>query len=462
MNLTIHCIMKYICVLRIIIVYYTIYLTQNGTMKARLSFFLARRYLMAKWSLMSTLSILMISFGIITLITVLSIMNGFHSTFKKKILETNTYHLMMQPSYGDDYSIDNIKAILSKNKEIISVVPYHNGEGILKSRWVTRGIILKAFPGDVFSLDEGFKREIRITDGTFDLTSDDNIILGQELAVEAGAGVGDYISVLTFKGEDVSLAKPTFKLFRVAGLFKTGYWEYDKNMAYISLDAAYTFFGIGRNELDIGIKVQNINRVDRVLSWIRDNVGGNFYILTWMDINRPLFEALQNEKVGIGFVVMLIIVSGAFNIIGSLVMTVMDKKKEIGILRALGARPSLITQIFVIDGLYIGIIGTLIGVFAGFFITLNIEGIFNFFEIIVNGLRDIAYTLFLMPFGIPVPADFEILSDSIYYLEGVPVEIHFKDVLIISVLAVLISVLAAYYPAKKASLTKPVETIRYE
>jgi len=400
-------------------------------MKARLSFFLAKRYLMAKWSLMSTLSILMISFGVITLITVLSIMNGFHSTFKKKILETNTYHLMIQPSYGENYDIDNIKTILTKNKEIISVVPYYNGEGIVKSRWVTRGIVIKAFPGDVFSLDEGFRREIKITDGVFDLSQDDNIILGEELAIEAGTRIGDYVPVLTFKGDEIALAKPTFKLFRVTGLFKTGYWEYDKNMAYISLDAAYTLFGITPNDLDIGIK-------------------------------RPLFEALQNEKVGIGFVVMLIIVSGAFNVIGSLVMTVMDKKKEIGILKAIGTRPSLITQIFVIDGLYIGIIGTLIGVFVGFFLTINIEAIFNFFESVVNGLRDIVYNLFLLPFGIHMPRDFEILSDSIYYLEGVPVEIHFKDVLVISILAVLISVIAAYYPAKKASKTKPVETIRYE
>jgi lipoprotein-releasing system permease protein len=431
-------------------------------MKLKLSFFLARKYLMAKWSLMSTLSILMISFGVITLITVLSIMNGFHSTFKKKILETNTYHLMIQPSFGESYSLDNIKSILSKNKEIISIVPYYNGEGILRSRWVTRGIILKAFPHDILQLDEGFKREIKITEGVFDLNKNDNIILGQELAIEAGAHIGDLVPILTFKGEDISLIKPTFKLFRVVGFFKTGYWEYDKNMAYISLNAAYSIFGINQQDLDIGVKIQNINRVDRVISWIQNNTNKNLYILSWMDINRPLFEALQNEKMGIGFVVMLIIVSGAFNIIGSLIMTVMDKKREIGILRALGAKPSLITRVFVLDGFYIGIVGTMIGVFTGLFLTLNIEKIFHFFEGIVNGLRDIFYFLYLMPYGFPAPPHFEILSDSIYYLEGVPVEIHFKDVFIISILAIFISVLAAYYPAKKASLLKPVETIRHE
>ncbi|UCB44386.1 MAG: ABC transporter permease [Spirochaetota bacterium] len=431
-------------------------------MKLKLAFFLAKRYLMAKWSLMSTLSILMISFGVITLITVLSIMNGFHSTFKKKILETNTYHLMIQPSFGESYSLNNIKSFLSKNKEIISVVPYYNGEGILKSRWITRGIILKAFPHDVLQVDAGFKREIKVTEGEFDLSGEDSIMLGHELAIEAGARIGDYVPVLTFRGEDISIVKPTFKLFKVVGFFKTGYWEYDKNMVYISLNAAYKIFGITPQDLEIGIKVQNIYRVDRVIHWIQNNTDKNFYILTWMDINRPLFDALQNEKVGIGFVVMLIIVSGAFNIIGSLVMTVMDKKREIGILRALGAKPSLITQVFVLDGFYIGIVGTMIGVFTGFFLTLNIEKIINLIERIVNGLRDIVYFLYLIPYGIPAPANFEILSDSIYYLEGVPVEIHFKDVFIISILAVLISVLAAYYPAKKASLMKHVYTIRNE
>lgn len=431
-------------------------------MKIKLSFFLAKRYLMAKWSLMSTLSILMISFGVITLITVLSIMNGFHNTFKKKILETNTYHLIIQPTYNNTYSLDNIKSILSKNKEIVATIPYFNGEGIVKSRWITRGIVIKAFPQDVFNLDEGFKNEIKIPEGVFDLSSDNNIILGEELGNEAGVRIGDYISVLTFKGQDISVAKPTFRLFKVVGFFKTGYWEYDKNMAYISLDAAYKMFGVSKNDLYIGIKINNIYKAEKIVTWIRNNVERNYSILTWMDVNRPLFEALHNEKVGIGFVVMLIIVSGAFNIIGSLVMTVMDKKKEIGILRAIGAKPSLIIQIFVLDGFYISIIGTAIGVFAGFFLTLHIEEIFTLFENIVNGLRDIVYFLYLMPFNIPAPPNFEILSDSIYYLEGVPVEIHFKDVFIISILAIFISVLAAYYPAKKASLMKPVDTIRYE
>ncbi len=198
------------------------------------------------------------------------------------------------------------------------------------------------------------------------------------------------------------------------------------------------------------------------MNWIKNNGLENFYILTWVDMNRVLFEALQNEKVGIGFVVMLIIVSGAFNIIGSLVMTVMEKRKEIGILRALGAIPSDITKIFVIDGFYIGILGSAIGVFVGFFLTLNIEKIFSLFESIVNGIKNLIYVLYLMPKNVSPLPRFEILSDSIYYLEGVPVEIHFWDVFIISILSIFISIIAAYYPAKKASLTKPIDTIRYE
>ena len=431
-------------------------------MKMKLSLFLAKRYLMAKWSLMSTLSILMISFGIITLIVVLSIMNGFHNTFRKKILETNTYHVILQSSYENHYSLNNIKSILFKNKEIISIIPYFDGEGIIKSRWATKGIIIKAFPKDILQRDSGFRNEIKIPEGEFDLSEDDHILLGEELARETGVYIGDFVSILTFRGEDISFAQPTFKIFQVVGFFKTGYWEYDRSMAYINLDTAYKLFGIEETDLTIGIKIKNIFKADKIVHWIRNNGLGDFYILTWMDINRILFEALRNEKMGLGFVVMLIIVSGAFNIIGSLVMTIMDKRKEIGILRAIGATPSLITRIFVIDGFYIGIIGSAVGVFMGFFLTLNIEKIFSLFEFIVNGLKRIIYVLFLLPQNKPFPPTFEILSDSIYYLEGVPVEIHFWDVFIISMLAIFISVIAAYYPAKKASLTKPVDTIRYE
>lgn len=431
-------------------------------MKLKILFFLARRYLMAKWSLMSTLSILMISFGVITLITVLSIMNGFHTTFRKKILETNTYHLIMQPRGKVSISLDKINSIISKNKEVISIIPYFDGEAVIKSNWMVKGVLLKAFPEDVLSLDSGFRSEIKIPRGKFDLSNENNILLGEELGNQMGVEVGDYVSILTFKGGDVTSAKPSFKLFRVVGFFKTGYWEYDKNMAYISLDTAYNIFDIDSSDVVIGIKIKKIFRADRVLDWIDLYLGDSYFIVTWMDVNRPLFEALQNEKVGIGFIVMLIIISGAFNIIGSLIMTVMDKRKEIGILRAIGAKPSLITRIFVIDGFLIGSIGTVIGVFTGFFLTLNIEEIFTLFENIVNGIKKVIYVFFLMPYNIQPLPPFEILSDSIYYLEGVPVEIHFKDVFIISVLAIIVSVIAAYYPAKKASMLKPVENIRYE
>lgn len=431
-------------------------------MKIKTLLYFAKKYLTAKWSLMSTLSILMISFGVITLIAVLSIMNGFHNTFRTKILETNTYHIIIQPGLNDQFSLTNIKSVLKKNKEIISVIPYFDGEGIIKSRWSTRGIVIKAFPEDILQQDSGFKNEIKVPNGEFDLSEDDHILLGEELAREMGVFVGDFVSVLTFRGEDISFSQPAFKVFEVAGFFKTGYWEYDKNMAYISIDTAYGLFGIEKKDLDIGVKINNISRVDKVVNWMKNNGLDNLYILTWVDMNRVLFEALQNEKVGIGFVVMLIIVSGAFNIIGSLVMTVMEKRKEIGILRALGAIPSDITKIFVIDGFYIGILGSAIGVFMGFFLTLNIEKIFSIFESIVNGIKNLIYVLFLMPKNVPRLPRFEILSDSIYYLEGVPVEIHFWDVFIISILSIFISIIAAYYPAKKASLTKPVDTIRYE
>jgi lipoprotein-releasing system permease protein len=428
----------------------------------KLTFFLAKRYLMAKWSLMSTLSIIMICFGVITLITVLSIMNGFHNTYKRKILETNTYHVMIQPSGISRRSLSNSTALLHGNKDIISVVPFIDGEGILKSGWITRGIVIKALPADVLEIDAGFRGEIKVVDGAFDLYGRDRVLLGAELAREAGVEVGDFVSILTFRGKDVSVLQPTFRILRVTGFFKSGYWEYDKNMAYVSLEAAQALFDAGEEDLTIGVKVRNVDKTERVAAWMRQTGFADAYIVTWMEANRVLFEALQNEKVAIGFVVMLIIVSGAFNIIGSLVMTIMDKRKEIGILRALGATPSLITRIFVMDGFYMGVLGSVFGIFVGFFLALNVEKIFRTFEAIVNALRHGFYVLILLPLGRPRPQVFEILSNSIYYLDGIPVEIRFTDAFVITVLSILISVLAAYYPARKASLTNPVETIRYE
>jgi lipoprotein-releasing system permease protein len=429
-------------------------------MKLRLSLHLARKYLIAKWSLMSTLSILMIAFGVITLITVLSIMNGFHNTFRRKILETNTYHIIVQPFSGSP-ELQERTELIAQHQEVQAIIPHYDGEAIISSTEVTRGAILKALPEDVLKRDTGFGAEIRITEGTFDLEGKDRIVVGEELARDAGVEVGDFITILTLKKGDLTAKQPQFNLFKVTGFFKTGYWEYDKNMAYISLDSAYRIFGIGKQDLTLGLKLENLFRADRVARWITGYVPFHA-VYTWMEINRPLFEALQNEKVGIGFVVMLIIVSGAFNIIGSLIMTVMDKRREIGILRALGARPGLITQVFVLDGLFIGLIGTMVGVFSGFILALNVESIFRFFEQVVNALKDAVYRLFFFPLGYTPFPEFELLSDSIYYLEGVPVDIHFVDVIVVSLLSLLLSVLAAYYPARKAAIMKPVETIRYE
>ena len=429
-------------------------------MNLKFSFFLARKYIKHKWSLMTTLSILMISFGIVTLTAILSIMNGFHSTFRKKILETNTYHIIIFPELAIN-TLKNINPILSKNKDIISIIPYFDGEAIIKSNWGMRGIIVKALPENILGKDEGFKREIKVTSGKFDI-SNNNIMIGEELGRELSVNPGDYVSLLTFgRGETLS-SIPSVRLFKVSGFVKTGYWDYDRSMVFISLDAARSVFGISESQFYIGLKIKNIFRAERVKQWLEKHLLEPNYVSTWMEVNRALFEALQNEKMGIGFVVMLIIISGGFNIVGSLVMIVMDKRKDIGILRALGASPSIIMRTFIMDGLIIGMVGTLIGITVGLFLTIHIQEIFNLFEWIINGIRDLINILILQPLGRELYGRFELLSDSVYYIEGVPTEIHFWDVFTVSILAIIVSVVAALYPAKKASQTNPVDVIRSE
>jgi len=234
---------------------------------------------------------------------------------------------------------------------------------------------------------------------------------------------------------------PKAKRFRVTGLFQSGMYEYDNTLAYVSIDSAQKFFSMGDRVTGLELKSDNLYKVKAIAKEIRQRLGFPFYTKDWMEMNRNLFSALRLEKIAMFIILVLIVLVAAFNIISTLIMVVMEKNKDIAILKSMGAPSRGILKIFVIEGLVIGVVGTALGTILGLLAAFNLEKITDFVENL---------------FG------FKILSSEVYYIDKLPSQVNPLDVVLIVSTAILISLLATIYPSWRASKLDPAEALRYE
>ena len=234
---------------------------------------------------------------------------------------------------------------------------------------------------------------------------------------------------------------PKMKRFRVVGTFYSGMYEIDNTMAYLSLESAQKFFSMGARVTGIEIKTDDIYQVKKIGKEIRREMGYFFWTKDWMEMNRNLFSALKLEKIAMFIILVLIVLVAAFNIISTLIMVVMEKNKDIAILKSMGAPSKGILKIFIIEGLVIGILGTFLGTILGLGAAFNLEKITDFVEHL---------------FG------FKILASDVYYIDKLPSQVNPLDVVLIVITAILISLLATLYPSWRASKLDPAEALRYE
>jgi lipoprotein-releasing system permease protein len=234
---------------------------------------------------------------------------------------------------------------------------------------------------------------------------------------------------------------PKMKRFRVEGIFYSGMYEFDNTMAYVSIKSAQNFFGMGDRVSGIEIKTNDIYQVRKIGTEIRRRLGFPFWTKDWMEMNRNLFSALRLEKIAMFIILILIVLVAAFNIISTLIMVVMEKNKDIAILKSMGAPSKSILKIFIIEGGVIGVVGTILGTTLGLGAAFNLEKITGFVENL---------------FG------FKILSSDVYYIDKLPSQVNPGDVVMIVVTAILISLLATLYPSWRASKLDPAEALRYE
>jgi len=408
--------------------------------------FIGLRYTRAKRrnhfiSFISFTSMAGIALGVWALITVISVMNGFGSEIRTRLLEVASHATVTVPD-GPVRDWQGVARILEQDPEVVGVAPYVDGQGLLAMGGRVSGSLLRGVLPERESMVADFQSHMltgRLSDlkeGQFD------IILGVELAYKIGARVGDKVTVVLPEGQVTPAGLlPRLRRFTVVGIFEIGHYLYDSGLALIHLDDASRLLRLEGGVSGVRIKLADVDEAPRLSPVLAKRLGGNFRVRDWTRDNVNYFRALKIEKTVMFIILSLIVAVAAFNIVSTLVMLVTDKQADIAILRTLGMSPRGVMAVFMVQGAVIGTVGTVVGSLVGIFTALNIEWLVPAIEHLI-GTR--------------------ILAPDLYYITELPSEMRWSDVSLITGASMLMGLLATLYPAWRASRTQPAEALRYE
>lgn len=411
-----------------------------------LSLFVGLRYTRAKRrnhfiSFISLISMLGIMLGIVALIVVLSVMNGFHTEIQDRILGMASHATLSDP-YGDMSNWPEVLERVRNHESVVGAAPYVELQAMLANGSNVSGAQLRG----ILPKEEDQVAELRqdMISGDVDELVDRefNIVLGQELAAFLGVGVGDKVTVVTPRISATPIGiMPRLKAFTVSGLFSVGMSDYDRHAGFMHMKDAARLMSLGEGVTGVRLKLTDLFEAPMLAREIAYDLDGAYRVIDWTQHHKNFFAALRTEKRMMSIILFLIVAVAAFNIVSTLVMVVTDKRPDIAILRTLGASPAHIMGIFMVQGTTIGVAGTLLGIAGGIALALNVEPI-------VAGIESL--------FGI------HFLDPDIYYISTMPSDLRMDDVVRVSAGAFLMSVLATLYPAWRAARTDPAEALRYE
>ena len=408
------------------------------------SFYIAYKFLRSKknsrfTSIISKSSVIGISLGIAAIIVVMSIMNGFHSEMRNKILSMVSHVIVTE----ENYTLKNWKELkykIDKNNLVYSSAPYVEGQAMISFGNNVHGIQVKGImpkhEKDVTSLKDN------IIKGSLNEIGNKpyQISIGKDLARKMNLDIGDKITLVIPRANSTIIGiVPRIKRFEVSSIFNFGMQQYDKNLVFIDIEEAQLLYGTGNNITGLRLKLHDLFKSQEMSGIIKSNYKPNYIVIDWTMMNKNFFNALQMEKTMLMLLMLLIVLVATFNIISSLFMVVSEKKSDIAILKTIGMTSRNIMQIFILQGTFLGICGIILGLLLGLIISFNLDYIVKFIEYFLGQ---------------------SILDADIYMISSVPAKVELLDLLFVSTASFVLAVLATIYPSLNAAKTRPAETLK--
>ncbi len=387
-------------------------------------------------NIISIFSFIGISLGVAVLIIVMSVMNGFRTELVNKILGFNAHIIVKPYSKSIDVSKFSNKNLITFSKNLILT---NSGEGVLISKDLTKGLVLRGYSVEDFLKLEFIKKGNFI--GNSNKLTDNGISIGRNLSLDYGLKLGDKISIMSTSGVQTIVGTlPKQETYLITSIFDSGLADFDRNIAFLNIESLESLFDINSSERSLEIFLNKPLDIDTIKPKIK-KIFNEESIYTWADMNSSLFSALKVERNVMFIILSLIIIVAAFNIISGLTILVKNKTRDIAILKSIGVQNNSITKIFFMVGFFIGTSATVFGIFLGIIFSIYIENIRFFLSSIFN---------------------ISLFPEEIYFLSKMPSEININSIVIIALCSIIITILVSIYPAKQASKQDPIKSLKYE